>query len=126
MVEDTAHAEARNTMANRTVDPCCRMAHRLTRGIATVVAGVAAFTDDIRAGVIGEGRQKTQRRMTVTAFGVGHNVTFVLTRSHGTVVTAGAYIGDPGMIEATVRIQLKKMGGIVAVVAFGVGWRMKR
>ena len=125
MVENTAHAEARNAMANRTVDPCCRMAHRLTRGVATVVAGVTAFSDDIRAGVIGEGRQKTQRRMTVAAFGVGHNVAFVLARSHGAVVTAGADIGDPRMIEAAVRVQLEKMGGIVAVVAFGVGWRMK-
>ena len=125
-------------MAGIAVDVRYWMTNRLTQcrtGTISGMAGITGYTGthNVRTGVVGVGIQETGRGMTVTAFGVGNRVIAgrrivlcgCLTRSHSTVVATAAYPGYTRMIEAAVRIQLQKSGGIVAVIAFGFRRRME-
>ena len=73
MVENATEAEGCGAMARGAIDERYGMADSLT-GRTNTVAGIAPVTHNIRAGVVGEGPQKTCGRMTGTAFRVGIRV----------------------------------------------------
>ena len=94
MAEHTPHAEGHDTVTRRAIDIHHRMADRLAERDDAVVAGIAAFTHNIGAGVVGIRRQKTRGRVTVTAFGIGNDMAFRLAVSHGAVVATRARSGN--------------------------------
>ena len=63
--------------------------------------------------------------MTETTFGIGGNVGIMLARGNLAIVATDANAADTGMIERAVRIQLKKMSGVMTLVAFGFGLNVK-
>ena len=89
------------------------------------MAGIAAVTHNSGVGVVGVGRHKTDRGMTVAAFCVGNYMVFVLTCGDSASVATGTHIRNTRMIKAAVRFQVQEMGGIVAEITFSLGWLMK-
>ncbi len=99
------------------------------------VTGITGYpcTGYGRAGMIGEGIEETSRRMTGDAFRVGNRVGArrSVSRSRGlddgriAIVTARAAAGDTRMVKVAIAPQLEETDGIVAAIAFGVGWQMK-
>ena len=80
--------------------------------------------------MVGVGALKTCSRMAESAFNVGIRVRSSwgggrLTDRQVAIVTGDAATGDTRMIKAAVRLQSEKTGGIMAVIAFGVGLRME-
>ena len=63
--------------------------------------------------------------MAVTAFRAGNYMAFILSGGYRAVVATGARSDYIRVIEAAIRFQFQKMGGIVAVIAFGVRRCMK-
>ena len=126
MVEYTTHIEADDTVAGNAVDIGQRMADWLT-DCAKAMAGIATKIRNHGGGVVGIGVEETDSRMAVSTFGGGIRVRRCgcLTDRHGAVVAIGAQPGDSRMIEAAVRVQCQKAGGIVAVVALGVSRQMR-
>lgn len=102
VVENTAEAKARYVMTNAAVDGCIWMADRLTRYLAHTVAGVTAFTNYFRTGVVWEGRRETFRSMAETTLYLGNYMAFMLTCGHSPIVAAGAYARNIRMIKAAV------------------------
>ena len=95
------------------------------------MAGVASFTHNVGACMIGEGIQKTVRAMTVTAFRAGVRVAAALedggchAGGHSAVVASCAGSVDTRVIKATVWFYIHEMGGVVALVAFHHRRRME-
>lgn len=137
VVEHAIETESRDAVAVTTIDGChinsCH--HRMPRRrVADIVAGrytmtgIAPGPDNGGVGVIGEGVLKTDRGVTANALGAGHRVgargsvdwAGRFTDGCITVVASGTSTGNAGMIEAAVRAQGKKTGGIVAAIAFGI------
>jgi hypothetical protein len=77
--------------------------------------------------MVGIGAEETDSRVAVAAFrsSIGVRRCGRFTNRHGAVVATGARPGNSRMVEAAVRIQRQKTGGIVAVVALGIGRLMK-
>jgi len=77
--------------------------------------------------VVGIDVEETRSRVAVDTLGVGIRVwgRGSLANGHGAIVATGAPPGNSRMIEAIVRIQYQKTGGIVAIVALGIGRQMK-
>ena len=125
MFENTTHTEACNTVAYVTVD----YRYGMTVGLPdrrNAMAGVAGNTrsHDGRAGMVREGVFETCRRMAGHAFDTCVRVRWAWRFSDGcvTVVAVDATARNTGMIKATVHIQCKKTGGIVAVVTLATCW----
>lgn len=95
----------------------------------TIVAGIASGGQDSGVAMVGNGAQKTDRRMTEYAVRVGLNVGWVgpgiLANGHDTVVAHRATTGYTRMIKAAVQRQLYKTGGVVTGIAFDDRWHMK-
>ena len=72
------------------------MTVRLTLRRPSTMAGITGYTrtQNVRAGVVGVGIQKTDSSMTVTAFSVGNCMAFVLTGGHGAVVASRTCSGN--------------------------------
>ena len=130
MVEKTAgHPETDDAVAGIAVKARYRVARRLPRCRSGTVGNMTGITGDTRTGNIGTGMvrvgiQKAVRGMTVSAFRAGVRVGATLADGrrlagcHSTVMATAARPGNARMIEAAVRIQIKKSSGIVAVIAF--------
>ncbi len=77
--------------------------------------------------MVGIGAEETCSRVAVATLGAGIRVRGRggLANGYDAVVATRARPGNSRMIEAAVRIQRQKTGGIVAVVALGIGRQMK-
>ena len=49
---------------------------------------------------------------------------FMLSCCHNTVVASRATSGNAGVVITAICLQFDKTGGIVAIIAFNIGWRM--
>lgn len=123
MFENTTHTEACNTVTYVTVD----YSYGMTVGLPdrrNSMAGVAGNTrsHDGRAGMVREGVFETCRRMAGHAFDTCVRVRWAWRFSDGcvTVVAVDAAARNTGMIKATVHVQCKKTGGIVAAVTLDI------
>jgi len=142
VIEYAIETESRDSMAVSTIDlsriDSChhRMPHRWISNIVGgrySVTGIATGSDDSGVGVIGVGAQKTRRRMTANTLGTGNRVGAgrivgsrgCLTDGGAAVVATGASTGNTRVIELAIGAELKKTGGIVAVVALGAGRLVK-
>ncbi len=132
VVENAAHVKADDTMTGTTID--CRYGVTVRwPDCVYAMAGIAAEVRDNRGGVVGKSVQESFNRMTGYAVRVGDRMSAGrgidgrrrLTDSSVTVVATAASTGNTRMIETTIGFQLKKTGGIVAVVALGAGRLMK-
>ena len=97
------------------------------------MTGIATGSDNDGVGVVGEGAQKTGRRMTANALSTGNRMGTgrvvgsrgCLADSCAAVVATGAATRNTRVIELTVRAKFKKTGGIVTAIALGAGRLMK-
>jgi hypothetical protein len=117
-------AEGQNTVTHFAIGyRRYRMTGRLSRGVYTV-AGIAPDTQDAGVRVIWIGRQETWNRMTVTALRACIRMKAALrdggslTSGDWAVVATGTYSGYTRVIKTAVRVDVQKMSGIVAVIAF--------
>ena len=126
MVKYAAHIEAYDTMACATVYGWYWMAVRWSDRRHTVTR-VATEVRDHGGGVVRIGAEETDCRMAVSTFGDGirRRGGGRLADRHGTVVATRARPVNSRMIEAAVRVQGQEAGGIVTVIALGVGRCMK-
>jgi hypothetical protein len=126
VVEYSAHVEANDTVACAAVYGWYRMTDWWS-DCGYAMAGIAAEVGDNGGRVVGIGTEETDSRVAVAAFGSSIRMRRCgcLANRHRAVVTAGAGPGNSSMIEAAVRVQCEKAGGIVAVVALGVGRQMR-
>ena len=130
---ESCDAMAVTTIDRSHIDSCHhRMPHRWISNIVGgrySMAGIAAGSDNDGIGVIGEGAQKTRRRMTANALSTGNRmgagrVVGRRGRFAGgctTVVATGTSTRNTRVIKLAVRAKCKKTGGIVAVIALGAG-----
>jgi len=132
VVENAAHVKADDTMTGTTID--CRYGVTVRwPDCVYAMAGIAAEVCHNRGGVVGKSVQESFNRMTGYAVRVGDRVSAGrgidgrrrLTDSRVTVVATGTSTRDAGVIKTTVRAKFEKTGGIVAVIAFGVGRLME-
>jgi len=126
MVEYAAHVEAHDTMTGNTINIRHRMTERLA-DCCNAMAGIAAKVGNNGRSVIGIGAEKTDCCMAVAAFGnsIGMWGCRRFADGYDAVVATRARPVNSRMIVAAVRIQCQKAGGVVAVVALGVGRRVK-
>lgn len=91
------------------------------------MTGITTVSGHNRSGMIWICAGKTGGVMTGSALGVGVMgiVAVVRTHSDTTIVTTGTLSDDAFMVEATVRVQVEEMIGVVAVVAFCTGLDME-
>ncbi len=77
--------------------------------------------------MVGIGAEETSSRVAIATLGAGIRVwgRGDLADGYGAVVATRARPGNSRMIEAAVRVQRQKTGGIVAVVALGIGRQMR-
>lgn len=142
VIEYAIETESRDAMAVSTIDlsriDSChhRMIHRW---ISNIVGGrysmtaIATGPDNGGIGVIGIGAQETRRRMTADTLGTGNRMRagrVVGSRGRfadgcAAVVASGTSTGDTGVVKLAVRAKFKKSGGVVAVIALGIGRLMK-
>ena len=127
MVENTAHVETNNPVANTAIDCGYRVPGRRAH-CRDAVAGVTGDpgSDNRGAGMIGERVQKTGCRMAGDAFRVGDRVRArrrigrcrCLANGSNAVVTPRATAGNAGVIKTAVRCQVEKTNRVVTIVAF--------
>ena len=126
MVEYATHIEAYDAVTCATVYGWNWMILRWPDR-RNAMAGIAAEVRDHGGGMVGIGAEETDSRVAIAAFRSSFGVRRCrrLTNRHGAVVATDAGPGYSSMIEAAVRAQRQKTGGIVAVIAFGAGRLMK-
>ncbi len=134
--------ESRDAMAVTTIDITTigsghhRMSHRWISNVVGgrySMTGIATGSDDGGICVVGEGAQKTRRRMTANALSTGNRMgagRVIGSRGRfagccAAVVATGTATRNTRVIKLAVRAKFKKTGGIVAVVALGAGRLMK-
>ena len=128
MVENTTETESHDAMAHAAINVCDRMTYRWISCLVSygnAMTGITPIAHNGGIGVVRVSRQKTDCGMAVTAFRVGNDMTFVLACGYCAIVATGARSGYIGMIKAAIGLQFQKMGGVVAVIAFGVRRSMK-
>jgi len=128
VVEYTAHTEAHDTMAGSAVDRWDGMSDRWSNR-RDAMAGIATEVGDNGGGMVGEGAQKTGRRMTANAIGTGNRMrtrrdvgwSRRLAYGRNAIVTTRTATRYTRVIKLAIHAKLEKTGGIVTVVALGAG-----
>lgn len=92
--------------------------------VNTIMAVPAHLVRGQRSMVNTNGRNKTIRGVAGNTIAIGDNMIRIFTRCRYTIMTTATVLIDTGMIKAAIQPQLQKTGGVVAVIAFFIGWNM--
>lgn len=108
VVENTIiHFETINGMAYLAIHVHCRMTRYYACGVSAIVAGIAAFSDNVGTGVVDKSRLKRFGVMTIPAIGFGYDMTVflvLLALGDHAVVAGAARLINIGVVVCAVQV----------------------
>lgn len=72
------------------------------------------------------GWQKTPGSVTETAICGGSDMILILAPGNGVVMAPLAGAGNTAMVKSAIRIQVEEGRGVVALIAFSIGFNVER
>lgn len=118
VVETLSPGKCTGIVAHATIGSCCGVICYFTRRVSAVVTGITSTSD---ATMVENDSQKTSGDMTQMTGTVGGYMPFLFASGYYAVVADLAILGYARVVITAVCFQFQKTGGIVTVVAFGIG-----